>query len=305
MTELRSDETDVAVFQNMANPGKTAEVPRSVVEDVEQESFPAECQENELSAFEAAFNAAIDVKSDLGSDAFDFGAANSEQMPNSPPPLPRAHPPEDSAVPDNLPDDDGEPDLFTYEPEKPKMDFRVADEDLLMEKQAILIEIDHLRSQGVSITREFSMKDTLESMQFEVRRHLSHMDETRMVGMLTDMMKMGFTGLEMASKRYGVLDLDGYSAEITSDMSRFTPSMTRMYRKYYRKTVWSPEAELGFAIVSSIAMFHFRKKFYGNMGGSDSSGLPSAGGNPFGFAMPGMQSGGPSSFSEETPPPQF
>ena len=96
------------------------------------------------------------------------------------------------------------------------MDQAVADEDLLMEKQAILMELDHLKSQGVSITREFSMSDSLESMQFEVRRHLNHMDETRMVGMMTDAMKMGFTMLELASKRYGVLDLDGFSAEVTS-----------------------------------------------------------------------------------------
>ena len=120
------------------------------------------------------------------------------------------------------------------------------------------------------------MDDSLQSMQFEVRKHLMTGNETRTMNMMSDGMKLMFTGLEMANAKLGpVMDLDGWAAEITHDMSRFDPALRRLYRKYWRRTQLSAEYELLFAIMSSMVMFHFSKKIYG--GGSPSAQQPNNG----------------------------
>lgn len=136
--------------------------------------------------------------------------------------------------------------------------------DVLLEKQATLMEIEQLKTQGATISRNFSMSDSLQSMQFEVRKHLQTNNETRTMHMMSDGMRLMFTGLEMANSKLGpVMDLDGWAAEITTDMSRFDPALRRLYRKYYRRSQLSAEYELMFAILSSMVMFHFSKKIYG------------------------------------------
>jgi len=271
-----SAETEVALFQNIANPEKTSTSPRpadGALEEQPDDDF------EDGSQFSSMFDEAV----------------NDSQFPgqnyNAMPPAATESTVMDDQIPEAAPSPPafgGASQAFDYTPEPPAFGQVGPDEDVEMEKQAVLMELDHLKSQGITLSKAFSMVDTLESMQFEVRRHLSHLDETRMVGILNDMFKMALTGLEMGSKKFNFLDMDGYSAEVTSDMSRFTPALTRLYRKYYRKSVWSPEAEIGFALCSSVAMFHFRKKFY-------SGAPPQAGGggaSPFNFAnMAGMAAG--------------
>lgn len=300
-----STPTEVAMFQNIANPGKIATSPRSSMAD-------------------GAGGESFDLNEDAQSEFSNMFAEARSHLPDSPPhdgastfsmgdaaPLPRTTDSQPAPPSGSVPQQP-----FDYEPERPDLG-RAAhdDEDVALEKQAVLLEIDDLRSQGMNITKQFSMDDSLESMQFEVRRHLAHVDEVRMVAMLTDMFKMGLTGFEMGSKKFNFLDLDGYSAEVASDMSRFTPAITRLYRKYYRRSVWSPEAELGFALCSSMAMFHFRKKFYDGTGSSGGGGGGGGGAmpNPFGFAAgaapqpnpPPTEAAWSDAGSDEQPPPSF
>ena len=188
--------------------------------------------------------------------------------------------------------------------------------DVLLEKQATLMEIEQLKAQGATISRSFSMSDSLQSMQFEVRKHLQTNNETRTLHMMSDGMRLMFTGLEMANSKLGpVLDLDGWAAEITTDMSRFDPALRRLYRKYYRRSQLSAEYELLFAILSSMVMFHFSKKIYGGAARQPSGPTmpdPSMFANMFGgdksSAKPSQQT--PPRNSEtfagaEAPPPAF
>jgi hypothetical protein len=295
---MTSAESEAAMFLNMANPAKVSSSPRSVASGLTAVSeTPSIMTESEMTYPASGFAQAVERS--MNGNQHTQAESQFEPKPN-PKEQPQAsaapshHPIEQPAAP--------EPDgLFNYEPANPPM--AASSQEVDMEKQATLLEIDHLRAQGVTISKDFSMGDSLESMQFEVRRHLQHLDETRMVATLVDMFKMGLTGLEMASKKVNFVDLDGYSAEVTADMSRFTPAITRLYRKYYRKSVWSPEAELGFALCSSIAMFHFRKKFYSGGGGglgSMAAGMAAAAGMP----QPAAARAPPHQ-SRQTPRPPF
>ncbi len=134
--------------------------------------------------------------------------------------------------------------------------------DVTMEKQASLLELQRLRQQGVNLSKNFTMEDSLQSMQFEIRRHVMEMQEGRTLGLMRDGMSLFFTGLEMANQKFGpVLDLNGWAAEVCKDKARFDPALARLYRKYYRRSQMSAEMELMMAVGASAVMYHMSRKF--------------------------------------------
>jgi hypothetical protein len=189
----------------------------------------------------------------------------------------------------------------------------VEDVDDELEKQACLLELQRLQTQGVALSKSFSMQDSLPSMQFELRRKLMEIQETRTVGMLRDGMTLMFSGIEVANSKWGpILDLQGWSAEISKDTARFEQPLTRMYRKYYRRSQMSAEAELLFAVVASAVMFHVGKRLTRPQQFPSAAAPAGAGGfNPMQFAsmFTSMAGGGPAaaapppSAGNEGPPP--
>ena len=161
------------------------------------------------------------------------------------------------------------------------------------------------------------MRDRLDDMQFEVRRHMLHIDEMNNINMMRDGMRLMCSGFEMVNTQFGFLELEGWASEVTSDMDKYDNALGRIYRKYWRRTQLSAEYELLFAIMSSMVMFHFSKKFYG--GGASSAQQPNSGmpdpsmfANMFGgnnaqpsSAPPDEPKSQPSFTGNEAPPPAF
>lgn len=135
-------------------------------------------------------------------------------------------------------------------------------QDEMLEKQDVLLELERLqKQQNVRLSRRYTLDDKLADMQFEVRRHLSHLDESSMVRTMGDGIKLACTGLELANGKLGpFLELDGWTSKVTADMSRYESSLSKLYRKYWRRSNTSPEMELAFALVGSVAMHHFKSK---------------------------------------------
>ena len=134
-------------------------------------------------------------------------------------------------------------------------------EALRLEKQAALLDLERLRISGVVLSRGYDMSDRLEDMRFEIQKHEAALDEKQMVSWMKSCLRVGLTGIEVGNKKFGpFLALDGWSAEITTDMEKFDMPMARLYRKYGRRSTMSPEMELAWIIFGSMGMFHFRQK---------------------------------------------
>ena len=134
-------------------------------------------------------------------------------------------------------------------------------EALRLEKQAALLDLERLRINGVVLSRGYDMSDRLEDMRFEIQKHEAALDEKQMVSWMKSCLRVGLTGIEVGNKKFGpFLALDGWSAEITTDMEKFDMPMARLYRKYGRRSTMSPEMELAWVIFGSMGMFHFRQK---------------------------------------------
>ena len=139
-------------------------------------------------------------------------------------------------------------------------------EQEILEKQSVLLDMERLKLQGIQFTKTWTLNDRLDDMQFEMRRHLLHLDEINNMNFLRDGLRMACTGFEVLNRRWGLLELDGWSQEVCRDMSRYDNSMSRLYRKYWRRTsTSSPEMELGLALMGSVGMYHFKQKMSSQM----------------------------------------
>ena len=132
----------------------------------------------------------------------------------------------------------------------------------MLEKQTVLLDMERLKMQGVKLTREWGVDDSLDDMQFELKRLMLHVDETNNINMMRNTLQLACTGIEMLNTRMGVLDLQGWSEEVCRDMNKYDRSLGRIYRKYWRKSHSNnPEMDILLGLVGSAGTFHFRKSF--------------------------------------------
>lgn len=141
-------------------------------------------------------------------------------------------------------------------------DTRHADEEEVLEKQTVLLDMERLKMQGVKLTKDWTIDDSLDDMQFELKRLMLHVDETNNISMMRNSLQLACTGIELLNTRMGVLDLRGWSEEVCRDMSKYDRSLGRMYRKYWRRShSTNPEMDILLGLVGSAGSYHFRKSF--------------------------------------------
>lgn len=119
-----------------------------------------------------------------------------------------------------------------------------------------------MRMQGVHLSREYSTADSLEDIEFEFSRQKMNQDTVNSVALMRDTLKLIITGIELGNNRLGpFLNLDGWSSGMTSDMNRYDHCLERIYKQYFRKGSMNPLVELGFLMLSSMFMHHFKARF--------------------------------------------
>ena len=140
-------------------------------------------------------------------------------------------------------------------------------EDEELQKRSALFDLQQLRTDpNVTLTREWNMEDPLEDMLLEIRRYSIARDERTNVCMMRDGMRLMITGIEMLNNRMGILDLDGWSTEVCRDLEKHDPNLSRIYRKYWkRSTNSSPEMIIAMSVFGSMGMHHLRRTMTRNM----------------------------------------
>lgn len=159
------------------------------------------------------------------------------------------------------------PNISTYQSEHPSpmgepVTRATRNEDEADVKRQLLVDIDTARAKGAQL-RRFTMHDDRADMEFELRKIEMESSERETVGMMRDGLKLALTGVEFANTKLSLLDLEGWSAEVTRDMDKYNNALSRLYRKYCKRGTSRPEMELALAIMSSMIMFHVRRKFIG------------------------------------------
>ena len=136
-------------------------------------------------------------------------------------------------------------------------------EEDALEKQATLLELQRLKQAGKHLSRDYDMSSSLVDMQTELRWHSIADHEDKTVSMMKNGLQLGLSGLELANRSFGpYLDMEGWSKNMTNreSMERFDGPLRRIYAKYYQRSSVSPEQEIIWAILSSLAMHHLKSK---------------------------------------------
>lgn len=143
---------------------------------------------------------------------------------------------------------------------------REESENALLEKQSILLDMERLKLQGIKLSKEWSVEDSVEDMRFEVKRLMLACDEANNVNTMRSSLQLACTGLEMASQRWKLLDLSGWSEEVCRDMHKYDQSLGLIYRRYWRRgPSQNPEMDILLGLASSAGMYHFRRSLTRSM----------------------------------------
>ena len=141
----------------------------------------------------------------------------------------------------------------------------MSEEDLMIEKQSVLMDLDRLRAQGITITRNYTLDDDLTTMQWEVRRHMLMIDEMNSISFMKDAMRLAFSGIEALNAKANLLELDGWGASASQELTghKYDSALSKLYKKYWRRgSGSSPELQLALGVVGSMGAYHFKKKLF-------------------------------------------
>lgn len=145
------------------------------------------------------------------------------------------------------------------------------------EKQALLEELRNLERNGdYKPVKELTMKDTLEEIQFQYDRVQNELNTSQGVQFAISSIKMGSSLVETVLKKFGFSLVDGFSANLCKDPSKFNRPVTKLYKRYWRKGNMSPESELAMIVLGSLAWTMVQNKMNGGGGSNNLQPVPPA-----------------------------
>lgn len=183
-----------------------------------------------------------------------------------PPPPSYPPPPEPSVAPERRRSQAPEPASDSEDDRTRSSGARASERghDERMEKQGYLIELRRMQARGVQLSRRFTESDSLEELEFEVAKQNAAISTENSVSFMRDMLRLVITGLEIGNNKLGpFLSIDGWAEATTQDMHRYDHALERLHRRYFRKQQMSPIMEMGWLLLGSLAMWHFKSKFLG------------------------------------------
>jgi hypothetical protein len=178
-------------------------------------------------------------------------------------------------------------------------------------KRTLLLDLRGLQLQGVQLSKtDWSMNDSVDDMTLEIRRATLAMDELSNVNMMRDGLRLAVTAIEMVNNRIGLLDLEGWSSEVCRDLHKQDHNLSRIYRKYWRRsTSNSPELDICMSLVGSMGFHHMKRMMSKQLMAGAAGGRGGGVGNGFsaGFARAsapraGARAASPLSSDDEEPP---
>lgn len=245
----QASDTDVRLFLQLANPSVTAAP--------SQHDAIYEEDDEEAPDFESGVR---DEDEEYGEEEYeeddDEDALGDDDLPKDPP---------DKGYADEE-EDDGYEEVGERQRELTAAPIEMDSATLEVEKQSALLEIERLRAQGVKITKEYTLDDDLTVIQWEIRKQLMLIDEGNSISFMKDAMRLGFSGIEALNGKVKLLELEGWAAQASSEMAghKYDNSLSKIYRKYWRRGSSSPEMEIAFGILGSMGSYHFKKKLMGS-----------------------------------------
>ena len=148
---------------------------------------------------------------------------------------------------------------------------RLSPEEERKEKADMINKLNRLETKGFSISRRFTMDNSLEEIKGEFDRLMDARNLEGSIKFQRQMMMGLVTGMELMNNKFNPFDwqLDGWSESVHENVDDYDEVFEELYDKYKTKGQMPPEAKLLFMMVGSGFMFHMSNSFFkskmGNM----------------------------------------
>lgn len=126
------------------------------------------------------------------------------------------------------------------------------------EKQSLLVELNQLKMDGVTLSRAFTMDDSVGDMRFEVNRIRANGAASDAGAIATSALFVLLGGIEQANTHFGpIAHLTGWSTTVTKNQNTYNSVFSQLYKKHFRKGGGlSPEVQLAMLIGGSAIATH-------------------------------------------------
>lgn len=148
-----------------------------------------------------------------------------------------------------------------YEDEKK---YEPSIEEILREKQELLLQFDRLTKRGIKISREYTLASNIDEMRFEYNRIKTSREVDNSIIFSRKMLMAAVTCLEFCNNRFDPFDinLDGWSENIHENINEYDDVFEQLYEKYKNKAEVAPEIKLMMMLAGSAFMYHLTSNIF-------------------------------------------
>jgi hypothetical protein len=141
---------------------------------------------------------------------------------------------------------------------------RISQEEERKKKIDLINKLNRLETKGYTLTKHFSMDNTLEEIQLEFDRLVDAKNLEASLRFQRQCLMGVVTGFEFLNGKFNPFDwqLDGWSESVHENIEDFDEIFEELYDKYKGRGNMPPEAKLMMSLVGSGFMFHMSNSFF-------------------------------------------
>ena len=145
---------------------------------------------------------------------------------------------------------------------KPKK--KMSSQEIQQKKQEYLIKLLALEKKGVNLTKSYSLKSSLEELEFEYNTQQKAMEMEASVHFQQKILMAAVTGMEFLNKKFDPIGakLDGWSESVMDNINDYEEIFKKLHEKYSQKTSMPPELQLLVTLIGSGFMFHLTNSLF-------------------------------------------
>ena len=238
----------------------------NLIRDSDSDSIATAEPENESDASPAATPVKLPKKSfskmpTIDNDEFKYFTNNKKQKP-----IVQKQESEDeySDEDESEEEEDSDDDVSDSESEPSVKHKKMSSREIEQKKQEYLIKLLALEKKGVNLTKSYSLKSSLEEIEFEYNTQQKAMEMEASVHFQQKILMAAVTGVEFLNKKFDPIGakLDGWSESVMDNINDYEEIFRKLHEKYSQRASMPPELQLLVTLVGSGFMFHLTNSLF-------------------------------------------
>lgn len=195
----------------------------------------------------------------IDNDEFKYFTNNKKQKP-----VVQKQDSEDEYSDEEESEEDSDDDISDSESEPSIKQKKMSTREMQQKKQEYLIKLLALEKKGVNLTKSYSLKSSLEEIEFEYNTQQKAMEMEASVHFQQKILMAAVTGVEFLNKKFDPIGakLDGWSESVMDNINDYEEIFKKLHEKYSQRASMPPELQLLVTLVGSGFMFHLTNSLF-------------------------------------------